>query len=324
MAIRSRAIPVERALADPRTPGPVRALLERAASVRAFAESRIGLRQTRNFSSIVELEADHLASVVSACAELGFTRHLWTYPLVGALPYRGYFDQKEADKEAARLKKLGLDVIVRPVDAFSSLGWLSDPLFSFMASYGEEDIAELVIHEMTHATVFLKGSGGGAEQFNEELATFVGREGALEWIASVHGEASSELASARADLKDAEAFSAWLRGTASQLASVYSGPLSDGEKRERKAAVLRDRAAEYRDRYPELFQSDRYRDFPMERLNNAYLDLYRLYEGEPALYRDFYEKVCGSDLRRFMAEIGSLVAKTRGGDPKALMRAAID
>ncbi|HET7839789.1 MAG TPA: aminopeptidase, partial [Rectinemataceae bacterium] len=118
LAIRSRAVPVDRALADPRTPATLRALLDRAVAVRAFAESSIGLKRTRNFGSIVQLEGDHLASVVSACAELGFRRYLWTYPLVGRLPYRGYFDQAQADAEAARLKKLGLDVIVRPVDAF--------------------------------------------------------------------------------------------------------------------------------------------------------------------------------------------------------------
>jgi len=122
LALRSRAVPAAKALADPRTSPATKALLERAAEARAFAIGELGLKETKNYTSVVELDRDHLATVVSACAELSFDRYLWTYPVVGRLPYRGYFDHAEAEAEAARLRKLGLDVISRPVDAFSTLG----------------------------------------------------------------------------------------------------------------------------------------------------------------------------------------------------------
>jgi predicted aminopeptidase len=323
LSIRSRAVGVDRALADPKTTPELRLLLERARDARAFALSELGLRETKSFTSVVELESDRLATVVQACAELSFDRFLWTYPFVGKLPYRGYFDPEDAEKEAARLRKQGFDAIARPVDAFSTLGWLSDPLFSFMSSYGEADVAELVIHEMTHATVFLKGSGGGAEssQFNEELATFVGRTGSLLYLARVHGADSREVATARGDRADAEAFAAYLAGTAKQLEAVYASGAGVGEKRLRKAEIIASRAAEYRRDYATIFKGDRYGDFPMERIDNAYLDLYRLYEGESSLYGDFYERVCGSDMRTFMATIAR-VARGSGAatGPKAEMR----
>ena len=90
---------------------------------------------------------------------------------------------------------------------------------------------------MTHATVFLKGSraGAGGSQFNEELATFVGREGSLLYLASVHGPAAPELAEAEADRADREAFSAYLAGTARELEKVYASGLGEAEKRARKA-----------------------------------------------------------------------------------------
>ena len=319
LALRYRAVPVAKVLADPRTPPTLRALLERVGRIRDFAVREIGLRPTKSYGSIVELESDRLATVVSACAELSFDRFLWSYPLVGKLPYRGYFDPKEAEGESARLKKLGLDVVVRPVDAFSTLGWLSDPLFSFMASYAEADIAELVIHEMTHATIFAKG----AEQFNEELATFVGRQGALLWLASVHGADSPEVANALRDRADTEAFASWLRGTATELASIYGSGIPNAAKRARKAEVIAARAAVFKIEYSKIFATDRYAGFPMDGLNNAYLDLYRLYEGEPSLYRDYYEKACYNDLRRFMVEAARLVKQARGGDPKEAMRREI-
>jgi predicted aminopeptidase len=322
LAIRSKAVGMDRALADPKTGPELRLLLERAKGARAFALAELGLKETRNYTSVVALDADRLATVVQACGELSFDRYLWSYPIVGRMPYRGYFDPKDAEKEAARLKKQGLDVIARPVDAFSTLGWFSDPLFSFMASYGEADIADLVIHEMTHATVFLKGSRvfGAAEasQFNEELATFVGRTGSLLYLERVHGADSPEVEAARADREDATAFASYLAGTAKLLETVYSSGASDAEKRSRKAGIIAARAEEYGKEYSSLFKGGNYRNFRMEKINNAYLDFYRLYEGESSLYRDFYQKVCGSDMKTFIATVAR-IAKARG-DPKAEMR----
>jgi predicted aminopeptidase len=320
LSIRSKAMSIDRALADPKTSPELRLLLERARAARSFALENFGLKETKNYTSVVVLDADRLATVVQACAELSFTRYLWSYPVVGKMPYRGYFDPKDAEKEAARLKKLGLDVIARPVDAFSTLGALSDPLFSFMSTYGEADIADLVIHEMTHATIFLKGDRGGADasQFNEELATFVGRTGSLLYLAEKYGVKSPEVEAARSGREDAAAFAAYLAGTGKALEAVYSANLSDDEKRKRKAEVITERAEEYKKESGALFKGQGYRNFQMEKINNAYLDLYRLYEGESSLYSDFYEKVCGGDMRLFIGKVAH-IAKEKG-DPKIAMR----
>jgi Predicted aminopeptidase len=321
LSIRSKAEGMDKALADPATSGAERALILRAKDARAFALAELGLKETRNYTSIVRLDADRLATVVQACAELSFDRYLWSYPVVGKLPYRGYFDPKDAQQEAESLKGKGLDVIARPVDAFSTLGWFADPLFSFMSSYSEAEVAELVIHEMTHATVFLKGNGSGVEEFNEELATFVGRQGALLFLAKKYGEGSSEAKAALAKRRDAEAFSAYLAGTAKELEAVYSSKSSADEKRRRKAEIIAARAARYAEEYATLFEGDDYKGFKMERINNAYLDLYRLYEGENALYSDYYEKIAKGDMKVFMSSIERIAAAK--GDPKAAMRAEI-
>ncbi len=321
LSILSKSTSVDRALADPKTAPELRLLLERARAARSFALEKLGLKETRNYTSVVRLDSDRLATVVQACAELSFTRYLWDYPFVGKMPYRGYFDPKDAEKEAALLRKRGLDVIARPVDAFSTLGWLADPLFSFMSSYDEADIADLVIHEMTHATIFLKGNRPGAEQFNEELATFVGRTGSLLYLASAYGADSSAVAAAREDREDAAAFAAYLAGTAKELEAVYSSGLGDEAKRRGKAEIIAARAELYKKEYSSLFKGDRYKGFEMERINNAYLDLYRLYEGESGLYRDYYEKACGSDMKTFIGKVGRIVRGGKAtGDPKDGMR----
>ena len=318
LSIRSKAESFDRALADPKTSPALRLLIGRARAARSFALGELGLKQTKNFTSVVVLDADRLVTVVQACAGLSFTRHLWSYPVVGKMPYRGYFDRDEAEKEAARLKATGLDTIARPVDAFSTLGWLSDPLFSFMSSYGEAEVADLVIHEMTHATIFLKGDRPGAEQFNEELSTFVGREGSLLYMSEAYGADSRQVADLRATWDDAASLAAYLAGTGRLLEAVYSSGAADGEKRRLKAGVIAARAADYKRDYPALFKGGRHRDFAMERINNAYIDLYRLYEGESSLYRDFFERRCGGDLRSFIQAVAR-IAKAEG-DPRPEMR----
>ena len=318
LSIRSRSESLERAIADPKSSPELKLLCERAKSAREFALERFGLKQTRNYTSVVILDSDRLATVVQACAELSFTRYLWSYPVVGKMPYRGYFDPKDAERQAASLRKQGLDVIARPVDAFSTLGWLSDPLFSFMSTYGEAEVADLVMHEMTHATVFLKGDRPGNEQFNEELATFVGDEGSLVYLADRYGPESPQVAKAKADRADEEAFASYLAGTGKELEAVYSSQTSDEDKRARKAGIIAERAKEYAAEAPSLFQGKGYREFDMSKINNAYIDLYRLYQGETSLYRDFYEKICGSDMKAFVRKV-SLIASGKG-DPKTEMR----
>jgi predicted aminopeptidase len=325
LSIISKAVKLDRALADPKTKPETRLLIERAQKARSFAVAELGLKDTRNYKSIVTLDSDRLATVVQACAELSFDRYLWSYPVVGKMPYRGYFDETDAKKEAERLKKQGFDAIARPVDAFSTLGWFADPLFSFMSSYGEADVADLVIHEMTHATVFLKGrapaGGDDPSQFNEELATFMGRRGALLFLEREYGADSPELRDARDGYADAAAFSSFLSGTAKELEKVYASGANDEDKRRGKAEVIAARAEEFARDYATLFKGDRYKGFPMAKIDNAYLDLYRLYEGDSPLYGEFCEKVCGGNLKAFIETISRIARDPKSkGDPKAEMR----
>ena len=317
LALRSRAVSAERALENPETPEATRRLLERAGTIREFAVVELGLRDTKNYKAVVELDADRLATIVSACASDSFDRYLWSYPVVGKLPYKGFFKPEEAEKEAARLKRKGLDVLVRPVDAFSTLGWFADPLFSFMAEYDEAELAETIIHEMVHATVFVKQ----AKDFNEEFATFVGRQGALAYLESARGPDGEVTEKALRSREDSRAFAAYLRNTARALAKIYSSGASREEKLRLKAEVVRSRAKEYEGLPEGTFHNAAYRSFPMDRINNAFLDLYRLYEGEDELYLDFLSRVCHGNLSEFVRTVAGI--SDRKGDPKESMRALL-
>jgi len=300
---RARAQPVDKVRSGPDVSDASLTLFETADRVRDFSITSIGLAPTKNYTRYVTLDKDYVADVVSACASDSFERHYWRYPVLGNLPYKGFYEKKDAQKEATKLKKSGLDVIVRPVEAFSSLGYFTDPLYSFMVEYSEDVIAELIIHESAHATLFIKG----AEQFNEEFATFVGRKGAERYLEERYGPQSDQLASRRARNSDGESFIAFLKETASLLDAVYLDAYMTKEaKLTEKASILSLRAAAYKAVAETRFASESYRSFDMAAINNAFIDMYRLYEEDLALYEDWLTRVAGDSLPQFIMTLKEL------------------
>jgi predicted aminopeptidase len=93
------------------------------------------------------------------------------------------------------------------VDGFSTLGFFKDPLYSFMKDFSIFGIASLIIHEQTHATVYVKNQ----VQFSEELATFVGNTGAMNFIRQKYGIDSDIYRSAILAEQDREAYLNLLR-----------------------------------------------------------------------------------------------------------------
>lgn len=303
LAERASAVPVERVASNPGTPPETVAMLETVDRVRRFAVDRVGLSPTRNYTRYVALDRDYVADVVSACAADSFERYRWRYPVLGELPYKGFYDKADANREAKRLKEAGLDVIVRQVEAFSSLGYFKDPLYSFMVGSDEDELAELVIHESAHATLFVKG----ADQFNEGFATFVGRRGAELYLDERYGPDSTQAARRRARMADGRAFVGFIRGTAALLEEAYADESVGRDARlERKAAVIAERASLFAAERERLFDGEAYRRFDMSTINNAYIDLYRLYEDDLSLFDAWFDRVAGGSLPVFVSALSAL------------------
>jgi predicted aminopeptidase len=317
----SRAVPLESLLDEPEPAdaGPVaeenRLFVERIHDIRRFAMEELGLRESKNYTKYVELDRDYLAAVVSASAADSFTRHEWWFPVVGAVPYKGFFNAEDARKEAAKLRKKGLDVWIRGVDAFSTLGWFRDPLYSYMRNYTADHLANLIIHELLHATVFVKGQ----VQFDEELAEFVGTEGARLYIEKTFGPDSEELRRMALAGADNAAFVGFIRGLVAELDALYKsgagrdnpGGLSREEILARKERIIQAARERCAAEYDSLFGTENYRGFAELPVNNAYLELYRLYYAEENYFADLYERA-GRDLSGLIA-----AAKTLNGSRSA-------
>ncbi len=161
------ATPATEMLAKAEDPERRRAL-ETLLSVREFAE-REGLAVGGSYREVADVSSAAPFHVVTAAYADRLEPYTWWYPVIGAIPYRGYFDRAEADGFAAKLRGKGLDTMIVEASAYSTLGWLDDPLPSNLLDRGAGVVAITVLHELVHQTFFAPG----AVAFNETLATAV-------------------------------------------------------------------------------------------------------------------------------------------------------
>ena len=300
--------------ADPQSPDS-EDFVRRVHDIRRFAAEELGLSMTKNYTRYVQLDRNYLAAVVSASATDSFNRHEWHFPIVGSVPYKGFFNVEDARKERKKLEKKDLDVWIRPVDAFSTLGWFKDPLYSYMRGYSPARLADLIIHESLHATIFVKGR----VSFNEELAEFIGSEGARLYIESRYGEDSEEYRAMFASEADQKIFVNFIQTLIAELDALYSGDLDRAHKLAHKEAIITAAQERFAGDYDNLFSSDNYRGFAQLPVNNAYLELYRLYHAPDNFFADLYER-SGRNLPAFIAAAKTI---TRRGDPRAQLERAL-
>jgi len=314
-----RAVPLEDLASADGATEEDREFVQRVNDIRRFAMEELGLKESKNYTRYVELDRNYLAAVVSASPDDSFGRYEWWFPVVGRIPYKGFFNVEDARKERTKLEKKNLDVLIRGVNAFSTLGWFRDPLYSYMKSYSDRALADMIIHELVHATVFLKSQA----QFNEQLAEFVGTEGgrlyAERLIASANStDAAEEIDSGdagdtdpNAALADRATFLAFIRELIAELDMVYKNDtLFREEKLRRKEGIIEAAKARFEENYDSLFKTENYKGFSQQTINNAYLELYRLYYEEDNYFKDLYEN-SGASLQDFIA-----AAKILASNPK--------
>jgi predicted aminopeptidase len=147
----------------------------------------------------------------------------WWFPIVGSVPYLGFFESPERDQKALELKDAGYDVTTGGVGAFSSLGWFDDPLFSSMLSRSHAELSHLLFHELIHRTLWIPGS----TEFNENLAEYGAGILTERYFAKLKDDTSLELY--RKKLRDKETFRRWLWELHGTLKRLYDAKPKPGE-----------------------------------------------------------------------------------------------
>jgi predicted aminopeptidase len=277
-----RRQPIEQVLASEADPE-MRAKLELVLAVRRFAADDLGLRVGGSYASIARVDQSQIVHVVSAAPRDRLVPYTWWFPIVGDVPYRGYFDKADADALAAELEQEGYDTSVRPSVAFSTLGWFDDPLLSTVLRGDANRLADTVIHELLHNTIYVAGHAA----FNESFATFVGHRGAVEFFTAQGDSVRAGIAEAR--WSDALTFSTFLGRFIERLEVAYAAGISGDER----AALF----AEAQRRFEgEQWLSGEYRGFARRPLNNAVIVHDRLYADRLSLFEAAY-LASGEDLQ---------------------------
>jgi len=262
--------PIPEVILDPATDTRTRDMLTFAREARVFAIEQLELDVGDAYTSFTRLETDTLALVLSAAYPDRFQSRTWWFPIVGRVPYRGYFNYDAARREQTKLDEEGFDTLLRPTGAFSTLGWFADPVLSTLLRSDEIELVETLLHELSHNHLFVSGR----VRFNESFATFVGRAGAVEFFCGRSGGGPDTLKCLRAQSRwrDVQRWSRFIDGLIDALQTVYTDTTLDREA----TLAARTRVWEEQRRHFELevapsLESLRFGSFMAEPLNNAVL-----------------------------------------------------
>jgi predicted aminopeptidase len=316
--ILERRQPIARIAADPETDWETRDRLLLVLQARAFAADSLGLAAGNSYTLFSRVDSDTLVMVLSAAYPDRLQGYTWWFPIVGRVPYKGFFDPRDAERAAAALEARGFDTYLRPSAAFSTLGWFNDPLLSTLLRYDRVSLANTVIHEIFHNTFWAPGQVA----FNESLASFVGARGAIELFCGRDGEQAESCLQARASWEDDLVFGAFMQGLVEEVEALYAREdLDTAGKLAARGLLFAGAQRRFADEVRPRLGVNTYGSFTRDPLNNATLIARRIY------YRrlDLFEEVHRAHGGDFRAALAAIVRAAREGrdDPYAAVEALV-
>lgn len=288
------ARPVEEILADPATPDSINQKLKLIGEARRYAIDSLGLKDTDNYKTLFDQQGKEIMWVVTASEAFQLKEKRWEFPVVGSVPYKGFFDIERARKEKQQLEQEGWDVHVSNPSGWSTLGWFTDPILSDMLYKNEGDLASLIIHEMVHATIFVKDS----IDFNENLASFIGDLAALKFVLYKYGNQSGEHLTFIHEDADFRKYSAHILRGAALLDSTYKNiiDLPFQQKTSVKQEVMK-KIVESMDTLNLFYNKQPSKRFEKKLPNNAYFLSFRRYQSQQMDLSSMFEEQFHSDFK---------------------------
>jgi predicted aminopeptidase len=298
------AKPIPAMLADSAVADSVKNKLLVIDEIKKFAVDSLGLKQTKNYTTYYDQHGKALLMVLSASEKFALKAYQWKFPFLGMVSYKGFFNFKKGEKEKQELNSMGYDTDYGPTGAWSTLGWFRDPVFSGMLRRNEGQLAELIIHEMTHGTLYLKNS----VDFNENLASAIGEEGVERFLKYKFGSPSAELTNYLDGKDDYDRYSAHILRGATALDSLYhsfdelkknnaeDSILKLNEKRKlilQIVSALDTVTFHHPEKYHALFSENR---LP----NNAYFMNFKRYDAQKDEMKKQLHEIFNADIKKYL------------------------
>jgi predicted aminopeptidase len=294
-----KARPIAQVLDDERTPTELKVRLEQVQEIRGFASRELALPDNGSYRRYADLQRPFVVWNVFATEEFSVVPRQWCFPVAGCVGYRGYFAQEDAEKLAAQLRDEGLDVYVAGVPAYSTLGWMDDPVLNTFIRYPETEIARLIFHELAHQVVYLPGDS----TFNESFATAVELEGVGRWLrAQGTPEQLAAFQAVQAYRREFAGLVARFRDTLAQLYDSGGDPQAMRNAKARIFDQMRSDYRQLRNQWGGFAGYDWWFDQPLNNAQVASVAIYtQLVPGFQQLLAD-----SAGDLPRFYAAVESL------------------
>ena len=110
------------------------------------------------------------------------------FPFMGCFPYIGFFDKESAIEYQKDKQEDNYETYMRPVYAYSTLGYFTDTILSSFFYYKEVELADLVFHELFHTIFFIKDEVA----LNENLANYFAKAMTREYFKDENFEIRDE------------------------------------------------------------------------------------------------------------------------------------
>ncbi len=287
---------IEEVLADEAVPKEVKAKLSLVLDVRAYGEQALAMPVGEGFKYYADLGREYVSWIVVASEPYAIKEYKHCYLIVGCLGYRGFFKKRDADDFSQGLAGEGYDVFVRPVRAYSTLGWFDDPVLSTYIHSGDLRLVATIIHEQAHAILFVKGD----TDFNESFSTFVEEQG-VKLFLSNRGEAGKkQLVQYYARKKEERLFRQIVLKGRERLEGMYEKPMPMEKRVVEKARLFELLRQDYQ-KEKSSFKILSHDAWFEQELNNAHLVGIQQYHSWVPAFKVLFEQEEGDFLRFYRA-----------------------
>lgn len=304
------AEPIYQALRSSTLTPTQRKKLELILDVREFCRTKLQLVADRNYKD-VNLAWDKPIHTVSASYPLQFKPYHWWFPIVGSVPYKGFFDEKDAHREEQKLIAGGFETQKRKISGYSTLGFFSDPVWPSMLTLSDDALIELIIHELAHATVYINNE----TPFNETFASFVGKMGAIAYVHDRFGKDSAQAKKLATYYDELEIYRSFFYDLYVKLDEIYQSSHSDNDKKNRKHETLKNA----KQAYLATIKNESLKKIDWNQVNNAYLLSFKRYNQDDVVFANLLAAV-GGNFSRFIDEV-NFYART--GEPFSSLKARV-
>lgn len=289
--------PVEDVLDENNLGEETKAKIRLVQEIRKFAFDSLGLKHSDNYTTFYDQKGKPILWILTAAEPYELTAIEWSFPFLGSFSYKGFFDIEKARKEEAPLKESGLDTSIDEVGGWSTLGWFKDPILSNMLDRSVGSLANLIIHELTHGTLYIKNN----VTYNENLANFVGDKGAELFLSYKFGPNSKEFDNYLKRKTTLARHKNLVLAGAGRLDSLYKS-FNDNTPLKEKESLKLKLMEEIRNELRKLYKDASFKSKEdLSSMNNTYfLDVKRYNEKQNHFEEEFTNKF-NSDFKKYMA-----------------------